>query len=203
MYFIGYNYLGSYSKVETVVPNSEYSANFGLDEYEAKFFHPIPEWLGYGDFNVVLKFDDDEFAQDLFYFCHIHQYMSGRIKLLKNGEEIQHENMPELGYEYEVPSDHDLECGTYGLNAFQIPDHAECPEQFVCDAENESEELQAFAKCIDSMNCAMMAGMSSSVSGDTDEVALFIHQMIPHHQNAVNMAKALLKTKKLQCDLAF
>lgn len=31
-------------------------------------------------------------------------------------------------------------------------------------------------------------------------MALFIHQMIPHHQNAVNMAKALLKTEILQCD---
>jgi uncharacterized protein (DUF305 family) len=28
----------------------------------------------------------------------------------------------------------------------------------------------------------------------TSEIGLFIHQMIPHHQNAVNMAKALLKT---------
>ena len=50
------------------------------------------------------------------------------------------------------------------------------------------------------MNCAMMAGMSSSVSGNSDEVSLFIHQMIPHHQNAVNMAKALLHTGTLDCD---
>ena len=32
------------------------------------------------------------------------------------------------------------------------------------------------------------------------EGALFVHQMIPHHQNAVNMAKALLKTKKVHCE---
>jgi uncharacterized protein (DUF305 family) len=30
----------------------------------------------------------------------------------------------------------------------------------------------------------------------SDETALFIHQMIPHHQNAVNMAKTLLKSAK-------
>jgi hypothetical protein len=50
------------------------------------------------------------------------------------------------------------------------------------------------------MDCAMMAGMSSSVSGRSDESSLFIHQMIPHHQNAVNMAKALLHTGTLSCD---
>lgn len=50
------------------------------------------------------------------------------------------------------------------------------------------------------MNCAMLAGMTSSVSGSADETSLFIHQMIPHHQNAVNMAKALIKTGTLQCD---
>jgi aspartate/glutamate racemase len=42
------------------------------------------------------------------------------------------------------------------------------------------------------MNCAsIMAGMTSHA---TSEMGLFIHQMIPHHQNEVNMAKALLKT---------
>ena len=31
--------------------------------------------------------------------------------------------------------------------------------------------------------------MTSSVKDSESEVALFLHQMIPHHQNAVNMAK--------------
>jgi hypothetical protein len=223
------------------------SENFGLDEYETKFFHPLIEWIGeslcnknildsrfltihnnchfftgYGDFSVDLMFDQD-YDKDLFYFCHvsmvlvalylltksillcscltlqIHEYMSGRIKLLKDNEPIQQENLPDLGYEYDEPRGHDTVCGTFGLNAFQLP-HAECPQKFVCDAEDESEELQQFAQCIDSMNCAMMAGMSSSVSGNSDETSLFIHQMIPHHQNAVNMAKALLHTGTLSCD---
>ena len=125
--------------------------------------------------------------------------MSGRIKLLKNGIPIQEDDVPELGYEYDVPGVHDNQCGTYGLDSFQLP-HDECPEKFVCDTENEREELKQFASCIDSMNCHMMAGMTSSVSGDMDEVALFIHQMIPHHQNAVNMAKALINIDTLQCD---
>ena len=40
------------------------------------------------------------------------------------------------------------------------------------------------------MNCAMMSGMTTGVvEGTQSEAALFLHQMIPHHQNAVNMAK--------------
>ena len=125
--------------------------------------------------------------------------MSGRIKLLKDGIPIQEDDAPELGYEYDIPGVHDGECGTYGLDSFQLP-HDECPEKFVCDAQDTNDRLKQFALCIDSMNCHMMAGMTSSVSGGMDETALFIHQMIPHHQNAVNMAKALLKTETLQCD---
>ena len=125
--------------------------------------------------------------------------MSGRIKLLKDGIPIQEDDAPELGYEYDIPGVHDGECGTYGLDSFQLP-HDECPEKFVCDAQDTNDRLKQFASCIDSMNCHMMAGMTSSVSGGMDETALFIHQMIPHHQNAVNMAKALIKLDTLQCD---
>lgn len=115
--------------------------------------------------------------------------MTGRIKLLKDGQPIQKDvHLPELKYEYDMPTMHDEVCGTYGLNDFQLP-HPECPEKFVCDVPADNEELVQFSKCIDSMNCAMMAGMTTSVKDAQSEVALFLHQMIPHHQNAVNMAK--------------
>jgi len=45
----------------------------------------------------------------------------------------------------------------------------------------------------------MFAGMTTNVNAGS-EAALFLHQMIPHHQNAVNMSKALLKTKTLNCE---
>merc|ERR1719464_474414 len=41
--------------------------------------------------------------------------------------------------------------------------------------------------------------MTNGVKAEKESV-LFIHQMIPHHQNAVNMAKALLKTGTVECD---
>lgn len=108
--------------------------------------------------------------------------MSGRIKLMSNGEMISPEDDPPLGYEYDQPGEFDVTCGTYGLDAFQLPNLA-CPETFVCDA---TEENQPFASCIDAMNCHMFASMSlkSSVS----DIALFIDNMIPHHQNAVRFS---------------
>ena len=44
----------------------------------------------------------------------------------------------------------------------------------------------------------MMSGMTTGVQA-TQDSALFIHQMIPHHENAVNTAKTLLKTGNLLC----
>jgi Domain of unknown function (DUF305) len=120
--------------------------------------------------------------------------MSGRIKFLKEGEPISTEDEPPLGYAYDEPGAFDKNCGTYGLGSFQLP-HPECPETFVCDA---GPENQAFASCIDAMNCHMFAGMTTGISSQSN-VALFIHQMIPHHQNAVNMAKALLITDEVPC----
>ena len=30
------------------------------------------EWIGYGNFSVYLKFDEDtDFMKDIFYFCHV------------------------------------------------------------------------------------------------------------------------------------
>ena len=55
------------------------------------------------------------------------------------------------------------------------------------------------AECVDSMNYAMIVGMTTSVNQD-NAIALFNHQMIPHHQNAVNMCKALFKSGETDCD---
>merc|ERR1712176_322223 len=49
------------------------------------------------------------------------------------------------------------------------------------------------------MNCRMTAGMTTNMHAGSAK-ALFIHQMIPHHRNAVNMAKALLEKGKLDCE---
>jgi len=124
--------------------------------------------------------------------------MTGRIKLLKNGELINPSDSPPLGYDYDQPGSFDKQCGTFNLDAFQLP-NSQCPSTFVCGANEQSGDAKDFADCINAMNCHMFAGMTTGVT-DNSAVALFIHQMIPHHQNAVNMAKALLKTGKAPCD---
>lgn len=124
--------------------------------------------------------------------------MSGRIKLLKNNLPAQTADEPALGYQYDKPSEFDQGCGTFGLANYQLP-QPQCPSTFVCGADKQSAEIQAYADCLNAMDCAMFTEMSTGVKAGSN-VALFIHQMIPHHQNAVNMAKNLLKTDKVPCD---
>lgn len=200
MYFVSDKYVGSYSNnPATGVNKTTNDGNFGLDDYEPLFFHPLLDWVGYGSWKVYLKFDDESAVQDMFYFCHIHQYMSGRMKLVDNtGAPLQSENIPALEYDYDVPSEFDKECGTYNTHPYTLP-HPMCPPKFVCDVPETNRALQQFSTCIEAMDCAMSVRMTNHVRSES-EVALFIHQMIPHHQNAVNMAKALMKTGILSCD---
>ena len=61
-------------------------------------------------------------VKDIFYFCHIHQFMTGCIKLLRDGNPIQKDvDLPELGYKYNQPAEHNQICGTYGAHEFQLP----------------------------------------------------------------------------------
>ena len=132
--------------------------------------------------------------------------MSGRIKLLdSSGTKLSEENTPKLPYKYDIIEPFDDGCGTYGLEQWQLP-HPQCPEHFVCDVEDLPSSVlneeaggpdimlsqQAFATCIDSMNCAMLNGMTTMYGGEelkndgTADVVLFLRQMIPHHSNAVS-----------------
>jgi hypothetical protein len=199
MYFIKGDYVGVYSNNDAFIPVTS-DEDFGLDVYEPAFLDADPmAWNSAGAHEVTLKFDVDDFTKDIFYFCHIHQFMSGRIKFInKLGVHIQSEDVPELGYSYDEPSAYDQSCGTYGLDAFQLP-NSQCPSEFVCNPPDVSTPAGLFADCLDSMNCAMMHGMTTNVQADSP-IALFIHQMIPHHQNAVNMCKALSKTHDIDCD---
>eukprot|EP00525_Craspedostauros_australis_P000035 CAMPEP_0198119776 /NCGR_PEP_ID=MMETSP1442-20131203/26942_1 /TAXON_ID= /ORGANISM="Craspedostauros australis, Strain CCMP3328" /LENGTH=405 /DNA_ID=CAMNT_0043778311 /DNA_START=63 /DNA_END=1280 /DNA_ORIENTATION=+ len=200
MYFKDGNYVGEYSNIPSVANVTMGKDNFGLDDYEPLFFHPPSDWTSYGDFEIKLMYPETAgFDGDIFYFCHIHQFMTGRIKFLKNDVLVaKDKNEPVIPYEYDVVSDYDKDCGTFNLDAFQLP-HPECPDRFVCDVPGDNSALKQFSSCIDSMNCHMMAGMTTGVTAGSAQ-ALFMHQMIPHHQNAVNMAKALLNTNELKCD---
>lgn len=118
--------------------------------------------------------------------------MTGRIKLLKDGVPVAEKDEPEIGYNYDKPGDFDKTCGTFGLDSFTLSKPQQyCPDRFVCNKEVASPAVQAFSSCIDAMNCFMVQGMTTNIKAGSQQ-ALFLHQMIPHHQNAVNMAKSLL-----------
>ena len=75
MYHISSQYKGVYSNNEDLMPLTIDEDNFGLDDYEPLFFHPLPEWVSYGEFSVFLKFEEDtDYNRDIFYFCHVSHF---------------------------------------------------------------------------------------------------------------------------------
>jgi len=206
MYYMNGTYTGSYSNIPSLVSvPTEPSDDFGLDTVEPLFFHPIGDWQGYGPFVTALNFDDENVDQDIFYFCHVHHGMTGRIKLTgADGTTKNEENIPEIPYEYSCVSPFDRKCGTYDLEKFQPEDNPMCPETFVCY--DGAGTLADSVKCVNSMDCAMLSGMTV-LYGDEgkdsrmNDVILFLRNMIPHHKNAVNMAKNLLISGDVDCVL--
>jgi len=174
---------------------------FGLDSYEPEFFYPLVDWSS-NEYTIKLRYNDATVIQDFFYFCHIHEGMSGRIILLddegnqKNGG-VYEPALPRSYYDISF-DDFDVKCGTHLLAAFTPDVNADfCPETFVCDSDGIDSTAQDYAECIDAMNCLMMLGMTTN-AGDSPSM-LFLQQMIPHHANAVQMAKSLLKVGELEC----
>ncbi len=125
--------------------------------------------------------------------------MTVRVKIIdESGKPLHKDDTPAIPYEYETPSEYDQMCGTYGLEDYTLP-NSQCPSLFVCGKPDDDGPVYHFANCLDTMNCAMLSGMTTNVHMGS-AIALFNHQMIPHHQNAVNMCKALLKSGEVACD---
>ena len=166
--------------------------DFGLDNYEPEFFWPKGDWAAV-HYTVKLTITDDNYADDLFYFCHIHAGMSGRIKVMDaDGSFAADRDVPALPADYyKAPSAYDAMCGTYGIGDYEESDGA-CTDTFVCGGDL---ARGSFGDCLRSMDCAMDAHMRTTLHADP--VATFMHQMIPHHNNAINMAKLLLKEDAL------
>merc|ERR1712176_1479582 len=127
MYWMNNEYTGEFSNVESLVPVKG-SDDFGLDAVEPLFFHPLSDWEEYGPFVTSLNFDVEDFDQDIFYFCHLHAGMSGRIKLIgSDGSMLNEANTPEIPYEYDCVTEFDRGCGTSGLDGFQPENNDQCP----------------------------------------------------------------------------
>ena len=125
-------------------------------------------------------------------------FMSGRAKVLNSdGTPVQEEDLPELGFEYQIPSDFDKKCGTVSVGGHSLPKQM-CPQAVICDVPEDDEVLQDFVECVEAIDCQMITFMTNDVEHNSP-VALFMHQMIPHFQAAGNMAKAILKTGLVDC----
>ena len=117
--------------------------------------------------------------------------MSGRIKICDRvGDNcILRSGKPVQLYEYHVPDPFDHECGTTG--AVQYKDGKQCEgHEFLCAAHKAQRNDTVF-KCFDAIDCAMNAEMRIQYRGKNEQFTAFLQQMIPHHQNAVNMAKCV------------
>lgn len=236
MYFLNGNYLGgNYSNIGSdpaVLGDSNYGKaesldnDFGLDgigRYETSFALPRGVWSEMGKWSLKFKWTELKYTKDLFYFCHIHDNMSGRIKLLTpdGSAYVQEQNDPPLGYEYEKVSTWDKSCGTTDLERYVTQgtcgstkflcqhtvtvadtDNEDSSRRLSIDAERKLEEVSKsakFSECLSAMDCAMHHDMKV-YSHPTNPAITFMYQMIPHHINAINMAKSLLSLDYLHCN---
>jgi hypothetical protein len=166
--------------------------DFGLDEYEGNYFSGgRDDFLDAGDFSVDVQIDDAA-TTEFFYFCHIHIGMSGRVVVYDDSETPRVTANPvEIPYTYDFDvgsgiDSFDEGCGTF--NTSQFRDF--CPQVFLCDDNEEITNPTSVDECFIAIDCAMHEEMR--VNRNDDPMVTFINQMIPHHRNAVNMAKIML-----------
>ncbi|CAM9620405.1 unnamed protein product [Chrysoparadoxa australica] len=165
-----------------------------LDTYEPEFFYPLDAWKE-TQYTVQLTVTDPD-VNEIFYFCHIHNGMSGRILIVDDAsavDDIDYNYGEIMLYEPYQAGHEDQKCGTWEAGSFYGQHNLEafCPGQdFICADESANTQ---FVKCMEAIDCKMNHDMR--VETNADPVATWMHQMIPHHDNAVNMAKILLKTE--------
>jgi hypothetical protein len=165
----------------------------GLDCYEPEFFYPSGVWEE-KTYSAELTITPEVAAASkggvIYYFCHIHSKMSGKI-IIKNADGSNYSNgTPELNlYEPVVNDAFDTKCGTSHVSEYADGASNECKIEFFSGKKDTDFEM-----CLHAIDCQMHYEMYSETGPDEDDkVALFMQQMIPHHVNAVNMAKLLLK----------
>ena len=164
----------------------------GLDCYEPEFFYPRGDWMS-KTYSAELTITPDVAAASnggvLYYFCHIHSKMSGKI-IIKNEDGSDYSNgTDELPlYDPIVKDAFDKSCGTSHASKYADGGEKECKIDFFA-----GERDTTFEKCLHAVDCQMHYEMYSEAEPNESNIVLFMQQMIPHHENAVNMAKLLLK----------
>jgi len=184
-------------KIDGAATTCPEAGDTGLDCYEPEFFYPRAVWsekIYTAELNVTQELAEASCGGVIYYFCHIHSKMSGRI-IIKNadGSDLNTAGFScpsELDlYEPESASVFDAECGTYEAETFSADGSSACDVNFL-----EGTLDTTFENCLQAIDCKMVTEMRVlGYDEHASAIATFMQQMIPHHLNAVNMAKVLLK----------
>jgi len=172
----------------------------GLDCYEPEFQLPREAWTAKKytvELTVTQAMADKSHGGVVYYFCHLHSKMSGKI-IIQNadgssvtkadGSALAHPT-PLALYPPHQADGVDRTCGTYDTASYIGSGANACDQRFVCGSLDTT-----FEKCMQAIDCKMNKDMRSATTADnSDTAAIFMQQMIPHHVNAVNMARIVLK----------
>lgn len=160
----------------------------GLDVYEPGFQVPQDQWVE-KKYSVRITIPVESKTQNLFYFCHIHSGMAGMMRVtdpVENANQLVQQFKPENYYTQQ--SAFDAACGTSEVSEYYQSKERFCPRMnFLC----EKDDNPLFSACMEAIDCKMNYEMR--VEENSNPLVVFMHQMIPHHENAVNMARIALK----------
>ena len=167
----------------------------------AQFFNPREAWMAHkytAELTITQAVAGRSHGGVIYYFCHIHSKMSGRI-VINNVDGSRYSpplNPTELSlYSPVVRSAIDATCGTTGVAPYTYGQSMACSGSFLCGDLDTGVTEPRFGQCLQGVDCAMNKGMFGQSTPDhLSPVVTFMEQMIPHHLNAVNMAKLLMKT---------
>lgn len=165
----------------------------GLDCYEPDFFLPLDVWgekVYSAELTITEELANESSGGVIYYFCHIHSKMSGKIQIVNDDGTPYDSGSDELDlYEPITHDEFDTTCGTTATADYQEGGSRDCGISFFPGSQDSQYE-----QCLQAIDCQMHWDMYSETSEQNgDKIANFMQQMIPHHQNAVNMAKLLLK----------
>jgi len=162
----------------------------GLDVYEPAFKVPQDQWQEH-KYSVRISVPVESKTKEFFYFCHIHSGMSGLIQVTNPAEDANKLVQKFDPRQYYMQADKfDTSCGTSEVSQYHTNKEKYCPGQnFLCEHQNKK-----FSSCMEAIGCKMNYEMR--VEEDSNPLVVFMDQMIPHHVNAVNMAKIALKHAK-------
>lgn len=170
---------------------------YDTQAYDSAFGHLKEDWLAkmHGAQLTITEDIAQEAAKNggvIYYYSRSHSKTSGKIRIVGGAAPFGAELFE---YTPSTASTFDTLCGTYDTSPYR-PELGVCAAQgtLLCDTID-----TPFESCMAALNCKMKTEMHVGAA-NAAPVTTFLQQMIPHHANAINMARVLLKTIDLSSD---